>query len=158
MIILAVVDNAGGMLFNRRRVSMDRALRGKILELAAGAVLWMDGYSSKQFREEMSEMQQEEMSAARLEADGRSGCGQKIHVSENFLDEAGDGDFCFVEDRTLMPYAEKIEKFYLFHWNRDYPSDFKLDFVPGEQGFSLADTQDFQGYSHDDITMEVWDR
>lgn len=139
MNIMAAVDNAGGMLFNRRRVSMDRVLREKIMEISAGASLWMDEYSARQFREEEN-------------AEG------KICISEDFLDEAGENDFCFVEDRALLPYAEKIKKFYLFHWNRDYPSDFKLDFVPDEQGFHLCSTEDFQGYSHDAITMEVWEK
>lgn len=140
MNIMAAVDNAGGMLFNRRRVSMDRVLRKKVLEISADTILWMDEYSARQFREEMEDTE------------------QKICVSENFLDEAETDDFCFVEDRALLPLADKIGKFYLFHWNRDYPSDFRLDFLPKEHGFHLTGTEDFQGYSHDDITLEVWEK
>lgn len=139
MNIMAAVDNAGGMLFNRRRVSMDRVLREKVLEISADSILWMDEYSERQFREEEK-------------------TGKDICVSEAFLDEAGADDFCFVEDRALLPYAEKIGKFYLFHWNRDYPSDFRLDFLPEEHGFHVISTEDFQGHSHDDITLEVWEK
>lgn len=137
MIIMAAIDNAGGMLFNHRRVSMDRVLREKIVEISGGSVLRMDGYSARQFRE---------------------GLPPNAVVSETFLDEAGDGDFCFVEDRETAAYRDKIEKICLFKWNRDYPSDFKFDICPEQEGMRLAETEDFPGYSHDDITMEVWNR
>lgn len=148
MIILAAVDNANGLLFNHRRVTRDRVLRRKILAITWKSVLWMDDYSAGQFQNDIQGG----------EDAGESGALPDIRTSEHFLDEAQDGDFCFVEDRLLMPYKDKIESFYLFHWNRDYPSDFKLDFVPQEQGFHLAGTEDFPGYSHDDITMEVWEK
>jgi len=38
MIAVVCVDDRGGMLFNRRRQSQDRVLRGDLLALAAGAV------------------------------------------------------------------------------------------------------------------------
>ena len=52
MILIVCVDDHNGMMFNHRRQSQDRILRGDILELAEGKILWMDAYSKKQFVEE----------------------------------------------------------------------------------------------------------
>lgn len=52
MILIVCVDDHNGMMFNHRRQSQDRILRGDILELTEGKILWMDAYSKKQFVEE----------------------------------------------------------------------------------------------------------
>ena len=80
MILIVCVDDHNGMMFNHRRQSQDRILRGDILELAEGKILWMDAYSKKQFVEE--------------------GMTQ-IRVEEDFLQKAGEGEFCFAEDADL---------------------------------------------------------
>lgn len=77
MILIVCVDDHNGMMFNHRRQSQDRILRGDILELTEGKILWMDAYSKKQFVEE--------------------GMTQ-IRVEEDFLQKAGEGEFCFAED------------------------------------------------------------
>ena len=74
MILIVCVDDHNGMMFNHRRQSQDRILRGDILELTEGKILWMDAYSKKQFVEE--------------------GMTQ-IRVEEDFLQKAGEGEFCF---------------------------------------------------------------
>ena len=61
MILIVCVDDHNGMMFNHRRQSQDRILRGDILELAEGKILWMDAYSKKQFVEEgMTQIRVEE--------------------------------------------------------------------------------------------------
>lgn len=136
MKIITVVEDSNGLMFNHRRCSQDRELRKKIEEISSGHILCMNPYSEGQF---------ESLPANAL-------------VSEDFLDEAGEDDFCFVEDRELLHYKDRIGRFYLFHWNRAYPSDRKLDFIPSEQGMQLKYSEDFSGFSHDKITMEVWER
>lgn len=136
MIIITAVENRGGMLFNHRRVSRDKALRERITSLSALSSLWMNSFSARQFIE---------------------GLPANARISETFLDEAGESDFCFVEDKNLLPYADHIEAVYLFQWNRDYPSDFKLDFIPSEHGFQLTGAEDFAGTSHEKISVEVWE-
>ena len=42
MILIVCVDDHNGMMFNHRRQSQDRILRGDILELTEGKILWMD--------------------------------------------------------------------------------------------------------------------
>ena len=136
MTIVTVIDDSNGLMFNHRRCSRDRELLKKIKEISSGYRLCMDSYSEKQFRK----------------------APENSIISENFLDEAGKDDICFVEDRELLLYKDKISRFYLFRWNRAYPSDRKLDFVPSEQGMRLIHTEDFPGFSHEKITMEVWEK
>lgn len=136
MLIFCAVDDDNGLMFNHRRQSMDRVLRERIVKIARKGVLWMDSYSARQF----------------------DPLPVNAHVSEEFLVKAGAGEFCFVEDRHLSGVSDRIEAVYLFHWNRRYPSDFKLDFIPAEHGFYRTFAEDFAGYSHDDITMELWEK
>lgn len=135
MIIMAAVDENNGMMFNHRRQSQDRVLRQKMEELSKESELRMNSYSAQQF----------------------DPLPVNAVVSEDFLSEAGTGEFCFAEDQEIFPVRDRIESVILFHWNRKYPSDFKLDFLPSEQGMQLVETEDFAGYSHEKITMEVWE-
>lgn len=138
MIILTAIDNSNGLLFNHRRVSKDRVLRERILDISSSSRLLMDEFSSKQFKEALL---------------------SSVIIRDDFMDAAARGDYVFVEDKHISAYADKIEAIYLFKWNRDYPSDFKLDFVPSEEtGFKLITTEDFVGSSHEKITMEVWEK
>lgn len=136
MNIICIIDNHNGMLFNHRRLSQDHVLNQKILEISQYTTLRMSAYSEELF-EPLSD---------------------NVIVSDDFLEDAEPGDICFVEDRSLKPYGNRIDTFYLFHWNRSYPSDLKLDFLPSENHFSLRKTEDFAGSSHDDITLEIWQK
>ena len=49
MIVIACLDNDGGMMFNRRRQSQDRYLRDRIVEMPGDSALWMNHYSAGQF-------------------------------------------------------------------------------------------------------------
>ena len=53
-------------------------------------------------------------------------------------------------------HKEKIEKVILFHWNRDYPADtyFTLDI----SGWTLEESEEIAGYSHEKITKEIYNR
>ncbi len=137
MIVMTVIDDRGGMLFNRRRQSQDRVLREKMLALAGTHPFRMNAYSARQFHPE---------ELARSGAD--------VRVEEDFLDRAEPGDFCFAENVPLSPYLEEIEELCLFHWNRAYPGDFFLDLAVAGPDWRLASREDFPGYSHEKITME----
>lgn len=135
MIVAVCVDDNFGMLFNNRRISRDEVLNEKIIELADGRKLWMNAYSYKIF---------ETLDKG------------NISVSEDFLDKAKDGEFCFVENRDLKPYERFVEKVILFKWNRSYPSDFSFD-MPFKN-FHISQSTEFSGKSHKKITMEVFTR
>lgn len=137
MIIIACLDDAGGMMFNNRRQSKDRVLRDNILKEVDEGRLWINGYTKKQFTDEEQ---------------------KNIIVDEQFLEKAQAGDFCFVENVDIMPYAEKIEKVILFKWNRSYPGDFFFPVELLSSDFMMTKTEDFTGYSHEQITKEVYER
>lgn len=136
MNVIVTVDDAYGMMFNHRRLSKDRIVNQKILDVSSHTVLRMSPYSADMFMN----------------------LPENVSVSEDFLDEAETGDICFVEDRALMPYEKEIDTMYLFFWNRHYPSDFALDYIPSKQNMELCHTEDFKGYSHSDIRLEIWQK
>lgn len=136
MFVIAVVDDDNGMMFNHRRQSQDKALRQRILDLTCGSRLWMSHYTEKQFRESPTD---------------------QIQADDAFLRKAAKGEFCFVEDASAAPYMDSIEKIYLFKWNRRYPGDFHFDIDVHDRPWILSGTEDFQGSSHEKITMEVYE-
>ena len=138
MILIVAVDDSLGVSFNRRRQSQDRVLRDKILSLTKGKRLWVTPYTAQQF-ESVSEH-------------------PELNVSENPLTEAVAGEYAFVENMLVGEYIRWVEKIVLFRWNRAYPSDLKFDIdVTDNAHWRLVQTEDFAGYSHDKITMEVYE-
>ncbi len=135
MIVIVCVDDGGGMLFNGRRQGQDRVLRERVLRMTDGGRLWMDHYSARQF---------EGMNAPQLVAD------------DDFLDRAGPGEFCFVEQGDITPCLGRVEQVILYRWNRSYPSDRRFAPVPEPPSWELLRSEDFAGYSHARITEEVY--
>lgn len=135
MIIIACVDDKGGMAFNGRRQSQDRLLRRALLEQAGSRPVWMNAYSAGQF-----------------EADD----AQRLRVAEDCLDRAGPGELCFVETQSLASCAHRVEEVILFCWNRRYPADTWFDLPGFPKDWHLARQQEFPGYSHETITQEVY--
>ena len=136
MILIVCIDDNGGMLFNGRRLSRDAVLCRQILQISAESTLWMNHYSRVLFPDEYD----------------------NISVDDSFLQQAGNGEYCFVENQDIMPYLSKVEKIVIFRWNRKYPSDLKfpLHLLAGEWKKTTAIS--FPGKSHDEITQEVYCR
>lgn len=137
MIVVAAVDDKGGMMFNKRRQSQDKLLREHLVRMSCGKKLWMNLYSVKQFSE--------------MEATSFS-----LNIAEDFLEQAEKGDVCFVENCSVKNYADKVEKVILYRWNRNYPADFYFDLPLAECGWSSTVTEEFVGNSHEKITVEEW--
>ena len=76
-------------------------------------------------------------------------------MDDEFLDRAGTGEFCFVENTPASPYLDRIEKIIRFCWNREYPGDMFFD-VDLTDGWELEETKEFEGTSHEKITEEVY--
>lgn len=133
MNVIVTLDDRGGMLFNCRRQSRDRVLNERILQLCGGK-LRLNAYSAKLFAELPAE----------------------LTVAEDFLDRAQDDDWCFVEDRHLVPYAGKIGKLAVYRWNRLYPNDFAFDLDLA--AWKRLSQTEFAGSSHEKITEEVYIR
>ena len=135
MVIIVCVDERRGMTFNGRRQSRDSKIYADIAEnMAEGSRLLADEYSKPLFSE------------LAINAEFRG----------DFLDVAEKGDVCFVEKGALLPYVKKAEKLIIYHWNRHYPSDTRLDIIPENIGFSLVATKEFEGNSHEKITKEIY--
>ena len=132
MILIACVDDRGGMLFNRRRQSQDRLLR--LLEEAGGRPVWLNPYSLKQFPDPP----------------------ENLRCAEDFFRRAGEGELCFFEDADPAPWLEAAEGVILYHWNRRYPAD--LYFPLPLAGWTLVRREEFPGSSHERITKEVYTR
>lgn len=132
MIVILCLDDKNGMMFNNRRQGRDKSVIQDILKLINGKQLFVNSYSKSLFQD--------------FDID--------IISDNNFLNNVGKGDYCFVEDNNLQEFSDKIEKIIVYRWNRVYPSDLKLE-IP-IQNWNLADSFEFSGNSHDKITREVY--
>ena len=130
MTLVVCVDDALGMMFNRRRQSRDRALRERILSRKGNSQLWMSAYSAELFQE----------------TDG-------TRICETLPTEADGEAFVFVENG---PMPEAPDEIYLYRWNRRYPADryFQVDLTK----YELISREDFAGFSHEKITEEHYKR
>ena len=97
-------------------------------------MLYLNAYSAEQFK----------------------GTDIPLSVADDFLNKAGRGEYCFVENEKLSGVKKDIEKFVIFRWNRKYPNDFVLDILPKQCGIVCVHTGEFAGNSHERITMEIW--
>lgn len=130
MHLIVCIDERKGMAFQGRRQSMDRLLRADMLALTVGTPLWMSPYSLGQFIEE----------------------APNIRIAEDYLRQAGAGEYCFCE---LQLPAENIENIVLYKWNRHYPSDLQFPMELLESR-TLVEVTEFAGSSHERITREVY--
>lgn len=132
--IIVTLDNKNAMLFNGRRQSRDAIVNQKILEIIQDRKLFLNNFSWKMFK--FAE--------------------PKLSVTENFLKVAKKGDFCFVENESLKSIEDKIEKIYVFKWNRDYPGDFFFDI--NLEDWKQVYFEEFSGSSHESIYLEVYEK
>ena len=130
MKVAICVDDAFGMTFFGKRQSRDRVLIEELLRTAGGRIL-ISPFSRLLFEQYPA-----------------------VTVSESFLNDAAEGDLCFVENVPLKPYVDKIDTLIVYHWNRSYPSDKKLDI--DLTGWNLVSTEEFAGSSHEKITKEIY--
>lgn len=129
MIVALCVDDNMGMLFFGRRQSRDKAVLDDFLKAAEEGKAYIRSFSAKLF-------------------DGR-----EVIIDDDCLENAGEDDYCFIENADISPYASKISRIILYKWNRDYPYDFTFK-MP--DGFQLLNTYEFTGNSHDNITREEY--
>ncbi len=130
MDIIVCLDDKGGMLFNKRRQSKDRA----VLEDMKGclsAPLTIDAFSEKLFAD--------------------TGIDYRVGEPE----ESG---VFFAENVKISEIVDTCTRIVIYKWNRIYPSDFKFDIDLPKEGFVLKSTKDFAGTSHEKITREIYER
>lgn len=128
MNIVLCVDKNNGMMFNNRRLSRDEKVISKIIEICNGNELYTSSYSSELFQ------------------DYENLISSDIQASSNA--------FYFIEDGEIPD--GNIESFYIFNWNRNYPSDKKFTYDLKLNGYKRVKKEEFDGNSHKKITLEVY--
>lgn len=128
MEIIVCLDDRGGMLFNNRRQSKDGAVLADIKARLSG-VLTIDAFSEKLI--------------------SQAGIPYEIKKPE------GDCVF-FAENVSVGEIIPRCTRVVIYKWNRAYPFDLKFDADLAE--FSLKESTEFAGTSHDKITREVYER
>ena len=128
MTIVICLDNNNGYQFGGKRQSADREVRNRILEL--DTVIRCDAYTASQV---------DEANRGRL------------YVGDDYLNTIN--GTCFVEKADVS--CLKYDRLVVFRWNRSYPTTKKF---AAPEGFRSVSKEDFTGYSHDRITMEVYVR
>ena len=136
MTVFVCIDDRGGMLFMKRRLSKDREVTADIAKTVDDGILYISDFSESLF----------------------SDSDVSVMSVSNPLVTAGDGDFVFIENLGLKEFMQKTERLIIYKWNRKYPYDFSLDVIPEDYGLKLAESYDFKGYSHDKITKEIYEK
>ena len=136
MKLIVCLDERKGMMFNHRRQSRDRILIEDLLLMVGDGRLWIAPYSATLF----------------------AGKEKTPMVSERFFEEADEGDWCFVEDRSCASVVSRVEEIVVYWWNRRYPADLSFDIDLLGEGFRLQRREEFVGSSHELITKEVFVR
>lgn len=134
MILALCIDDCLGLGFNGRRQSRDSAVYTDLGAEAADAPIWVAERSAPLFTD----------------------TGANIKFTGGSFDEAGTGEYCFVEFCSPALLESRTEKIIIYRWNRRYPADMKLDIELG--AWRLESTADFPGSSHENITKEVYVR
>lgn len=130
MTIYLCLDDRNGMLFNGRRQSRDIRVLEDIQSSLPGA-LTIEPFSEKLIQS--------------------AGIPFRVAPPEP-------GDHLFLESPPapeLLPLATRVV---IYRWNRHYPADVRWEADLSQYGFTLTQTTDFPGKSHDNITKEVYTR
>ena len=129
MTLYICLDDRNGLQFNKRRQSRDSAVLEDIRSRLTGKLL-IEPFSEKLIRE-----------------------AEIPYV----LPPEGAEDY-FAENVPSQEVMENTSKIVIYRWNRHYPSDLRWEPDLTALGFSLKETGEFPGTSHEKITREVYER
>lgn len=121
------LDDRNGLRFNKRRQSRDTAVLEDIRSRLTGD-LRIEPFSEKLIRE--------------------------ASIPYVLPPETAEDFFC--EEVPREEILAACGKVVIYRWNRHYPADVRWDPDLEERGFSLAETTEFPGKSHEKITREVY--
>ena len=93
MKVIVCCENNNGMMFNNRRVSRDKVVIKKIIELTKGCKLWMNNYSYALFENEEA---------------------VNVNIAENVMTETAEDEYCFVENESPSQYEKWIDEIIIF--------------------------------------------
>lgn len=139
MTVIVTVSKNGGIAFNHRRQSSDRVLTEYILASLNGKLI-VSPYTADLLKRQIPE----------------SALNARILVADDPMKEAGPDDVVFPECKSLRLDAYRINELVIANWNRDYPSDMKLDIDLGK--FEKKASTDIKGNSHEKITITTYQK
>ena len=129
MTLYICLDDRNGLQFNKRRQSRDAAVLEDIRSQLRGNLL-IEPFSEKLIRE--TEI-------------------PYVLAPETAMDY-------FAENIPAPEVLEETCKIVIYRWNRHYPSDIRWEPDLTAMGFTLKETTQFPGTSHEKITREVYAR
>lgn len=128
---IVCVDNQYGMQFNHRRVSSDSIIIKDMIQLVEPQSLWIEPYSQLLFQNEQEY--------------------DSLFVTDTLPNPALKG-YQFIESDDLSDAT--IEILVIYYFNRNYPSDLKLDV--DLNSYTITEVTEFKGHSHDCITRVIY--
>ena len=134
MNLIICIDDQYGMQFGGRRQSRDREVCKRVMEISLSSCLWLNRSAQTLFE----------------------GLAGSVRTDDTFLQNAGVGEYCFVEDLDFLHYIDRVKQIILFRWNRVYPADTYFPEQLLQSGWKKVAVTDFSGYSHERITQEVY--
>ena len=132
MKLIVCLDDRGGLSFNDRRQSRDRALIADLLCTVQGEPLYLTPYSLPLFEDYPD-------------------AAKQLRVTDTPLASVPHGAYCFWE-LSVPPTDGRVSEWIVYRWNRHYPADRTLS-LPTD-GYELVECYDFAGSSHERITKE----
>lgn len=129
MTLYICLDDRNGLKFNKRRQSRDAALLKDIRSQIAGNLL-IEPFSEKLI--------------------------QEAEIPYVLPPETAE-DY-FSEDIPSEELLNRTERLVIYRWNRHYPADVRWNPDLSALGFSLVETTEFPGTSHEKITREVYEK
>lgn len=129
MTLYICLDDRNGLKFNKRRQSRDAAVLEDIRSQIAGTLL-IESFSEKLI--------------------------QEAEIPYVLPPETAD-DY-FAEDVPSEEILNQVEKIVIYRWNRHYPADVRWNPDFSALGFTLGETTEFPGTSHEKITREVYEK
>lgn len=127
MTLYICLDDRNGLRFNKRRQSRDMAVLEDIRTRLTGRLL-IDAFSEKLM--------------------GEAGIPYVLPPEE--------AEDLFWETVPTEEMLNTCEEVVIYRWNRHYPADVRWDPDLTQRGFSLSETSEFPGKSHEKITREVY--
>lgn len=133
MVIIFTLDDDNGTQLAGKRQSHDRVVGNKIITLAGEHLHILQGSTSFFKNNDMTDV--------------------TCAICSDMWSIPNDAVF-FAEEVVPAEIMEAAEKIYVFRWNRRYPSMVK-DRV-NLDGYIKTVIDEFPGYSHEKITLEVY--
>lgn len=128
MKLIVCLDDNNGMMFNKRRQSRDRVLIENMIELCKDEKLYTNEYSVSLFPE------------------------NTVEIFDNIEDI--EKSYCFAENFNVN--EDYVDEIIVYKWNRVYPADTHFNIDLGN--WTLTESVDFEGSSHEKITREIYRR